>query len=600
MMANFKVPSWIELLQQAPRIAHFKTKRYPKDVQEQAFWKEQTLRFGFDIRHEHEEKSTPHWQGYFYKRFFEYTLRKCENNLQGIKAWEKSCFRRNGRHVDSLELEAVSFQDLCELLEWFPNLKRLTLSKCNSLLQPGMIESRTRPLEMLQELKVLEIKNVHILGATCAELLPTNLAQLIIRRSRGFMPEFFARIETLSHLKSLAIQECQGLELSYICKMPRLLDSLDLSHSGKSLTPDALLYLPPQLKNLKLNGWQQISDNAVPNLTQALNTLEIEGTECTAESLASLIAMPLKELNLSRTHVTHLSSLPRELKRLKLNQNMLNAESMPAISNLEMLEELSLAYIVAFDGRMDDAELRLPPTLKRLDLSYSGPFSKKTLRNLKSLHALETLKIASGFLDNEDLDWLPESLKELDLSLNSKITDMGIIQLNQLKELKSLQMDGCEQIRGSGLSSLSSSLTKLSLAGCHRLSGKSLVHLPSTLEELHLDSCDLVTNTEIAALPNRLHMLSLAGCQHITNDALIRVCELPLLHTISLAGCPRISDSNISKQLKRKFEGTIILKAPAAKEENIELHPSISMLKKLTRIKLKFLYKLQPFDTKVP
>src|SRR5262249_12781114 len=155
-------------------------------------------------------------------------------------------------------------------------------------------------------------------GATCAALLPHWLKSLLLSRSRGFMPEFFDRLSDQGTLSEICIRDCHGLDLSYICKLPRNLQALDLSHSGKSLPPDALMYLPRHLKELKLNGWQQLADSDLAHLPSALHLLEIEGWNVTDESVSFLATLPLTHLSLAQTAITHISSLPKHLKKLSL------------------------------------------------------------------------------------------------------------------------------------------------------------------------------------------------------------------------------------------------------------------------------------------
>lgn len=597
-MAYIKVPSWLDLLQQAPKLACFKPLGASYERQ-QAFWKEQTLRFGFDIRQCGNTSSDHSFQSFFYAKFFEYTLKRLGNSLQGLKAWEKSFWKRNGRFVEKLEIHSISLQDLREVVQWFPNLKWLSLTKCNTLLQPNKKDEPFSPLLGLKDLHTLEIQNVHLISARCAELIPGWIQRLIIKRSRGFSPDFFEKLDLFKNLTELTLKECHGLELSYICKLPRTLRSLDLSGSGTHLTPEALVYLPQDLEELKFNGWNQYQDTEIALLPRGVQRLEIEGWQITGQCLAVLASFPLTSLNIARTDITSLDGLPKSLKKLNISQNKLTARDLDILNGLDEIEELSLCYIPAFDGNLGDLPITFPSSLKKLDLSYSGPLDKKSIHNLKSLSRLQHLSLAGCSIENSDLEWLGEKIEWLDLTLCADITDVGIMQLKQLQNLHTLIVDGCEQIRGFGLTSLSQTVKKLSFAGCHRLSGKSLVHMPALLEELSLEACDLITNGEIACLPSSLQVISLAMCPHITNEALEFLSRLPHLNTICLLGCPKITETGIGKLLRRKFEGTIIIKADFSagvaigREHDIELHPTVAMLKKLTNFKARFLYKLQ-------
>lgn len=351
-----------------------------------------------------------------------------------------------------------------------------------------------------------------------------------------------------------------------------------------------------------MNRWDHFGDLELASLPQNLCTLEIEGWNISAAGLKTLSNMPLVTVNLSRIACSNfavgLSYLPRSLKSLNLSQNSMLASDLTSLSELKALEELDLSYIEGYDGTLADAPILVPKSLKVLTLSYCGSLHKETIHALKSLKSLKKLIAPGCMLENSDLEWLPENIEQLDISLCTKITDVGLILLGSLKSLSSLYLEGCEQIRGFGLSHLACSVKKLSLAGCHRLSGKSLVQIPAELEELSLDSCELVMLEDIQALPLTLQVLSLARCIHIGNEACDYLSSLPLLNTISLQGCPKITEVAIAKLIRRKFEGTIIIKTdlPVKRSHvkegsDIELHPPASILRKLTNFKARLIHK---------
>ncbi|MBS0635396.1 MAG: hypothetical protein JSR37_08045 [Verrucomicrobia bacterium] len=583
-MAYIKVPSWLELVKLGVVSGSF---GFFQPFSEQTFWKEQALRFGFDIR---EAFDVP-WQNFFYEKFFQFTLKRVDNNLLNLKSWEQNFWKRNGRFVQKLDLTSITQQDLELLLEWFPNLKHLILKRCNANLKAN-----------LSSLHTLEIHDVHLVSDKSFQIIPEKLHALVINAAKSISTEFFDQLHEHRHIKSLALQNCTSLELHQLTKLPTGLTDLDISGSGKNIRPDdACFFLPRTLTRLLMNRWDHFTDDELTLLPKQIKTLEVEGWQITETGLKTIGGLPLESLNISRIICADfyegLTHLPKSLKKLSLSQNCLTACDLAPLAVLPELVELDISALQAYEGTLESSPLILAKMLQTLNLSYSGPLHKETLQNLKKHKNIKRLKVAGCNLDNGDLDWLPPNIEQLDLSLCTKITDVGVILLGSLSHLKSLILDGCEQIRGFGLSRLSSSVKKLSLAGCHRLSGKSLVQLPESLEELSLDSCELVMLEDIYALPRTLQVLSLARCSNIGNEACDFLSSLPLLNTISLQGCPKITEAAIAKLVRRKFEGTIIIKTDLPNSGNaggdIELHPPISMLRKLTNFKARLIHKLK-------
>ncbi len=580
-MSYIKVPSWLELVKLKWAFSQFDIF---KSSNEQLFWKEQSLRFGFDIREALHDVS---WQSFFYEKFFKYTLKRIDNNLENLKSWEQNFWKRNGHYVKKLELTPMSTQDIELMMSWFPTLEHLTLKRCNTLLQASV-----PTFTSLANLHTLEIIDAHLVSEKTFYNIPESTQTIIINSAKSITGEFFEHLALLKQLTSLSLQNCHSLELNHICRLPPKLKELDLSGSGNNIMPDACFYLPRTLETLRMNRWDHFTDTELMLLPTHLHTLELEGWRLTNAGLLHLQKLPLTSLNISRTfndESIELNLLPKTLKSLNISQNRLLAEDVSRLAESETLEELDASYIP-----FDDAQIHLPKNLKRLNLSYSGALKKNTIHALKQIKSLKKLSLAACSVENSDLEWLPEHLEELDLSLCTTITDVSLMLLGNLKSLTTLILDGCDQIRGFGLSALSPTVKKLSLAGLHRLSGKSLVQLPQAVEELSLDSCELIMLEDIIPLPTTLQVLSLANVPNIGNDAVDILSSLPLLNTIDLQGCTKITEAAVAKLVRRKFEGTIIITADCVtKHSDIELHPSVSMLRKTANFKARLIYKLK-------
>lgn len=576
-MSYLKVPSWLELVKLGVALRRSSSYLPCKPSPETLFWKEQALRFGFDIRESCTINTDANWQSFFYAKFFQYTLKRIDNNLQNLKKCERNFWKRNGIYVERLELSSMSQQDMELITNWFPNLKTLVLTKCNALLQAS-----STILQRLAFLETVEIHDVHLLSEKANSCIPPSIKKLVIHSARGITNEFFEGLASCLEIVAFECVNCPTLQPNQLALLSENLKELDLSGSGSNIIQDGCFHLPRNLVSLKLNGWNHFTDFELALLPKSLRTLEIGGWK-----VNKFIEMPLEELNLSAITCSDftslLASLPKSIKKLNLSKNCISASDLERIGEFSDLQWLDLSGSSPLDSRC----ILFPETVTNVNLSHSGPLHKETVYHLKTLKLLATLSLGGTSLENSDLEWIPEHVKELDLSHCSQLTDVGLMLLGSLHELETLYLDGCQQIRGFGISSLAHTVKKLSLSGCNRLSGKSLDMLPGRLEELSLEACELVTMQDIHSLPLSLQSLSLASCPNIGNNACDLLSTLPRLCTISLQGCPQITEEAIQKLVRRKFEGTIIINS------DIELHPPVSMLKKFTNFKAKLIHKLK-------
>ncbi|MBS0656224.1 MAG: hypothetical protein JSR46_10635 [Verrucomicrobia bacterium] len=585
-MSHIKIPSWLELL------PFIEPEAKKPDTDQHTFWKEQALRFGFDTR-TMQQSTAPidnRWKSFFFEKLFVYTLKKANWNLSNLKAWEKNFWKQNGTYIETLELHAppLTMCVLETILQWLSNLKVLELRKCNLLMQEATTTGISPPV--LQKLHTVRMHDLHIVSAKALTFIPDQINTIHLEHCRSLCSEFMHRLSTLKQLSSLTLKSCPTVEQCAIGRLPSQLLEVDLSGSGRALQPDSLALLPKGLQVLKLNGWDLCSDRELLHLPPHLHTLEIGGWSLTRAGLEIIGRLHLTHLNLTGcacdTFYDGLSLLPKTLISLNLSQNDLCSDDFSHLHTLESLQELIIEYGAAFDAVFDEP-FDFPSNLNTLFLSHSGPLSKKAIESLQRLTHLKKLSLAACEIENSDLEWLPQNLEELDLSLCPQVSDLGLTFLINHSSLSSLTLEGCEQIRGSGFSSLCPSIKKLSLRGCNRLSGKSLVMLPTELEELFLDHCSLIATSDIRALPSTLQALTLTGCCDLTDEVIYFLSALPLLHTIGLQDCKEVSEESATQFFRNNFEGTIHIAS------QIEHHPPLSTIKKLTNFKAKIIQRFK-------
>ncbi len=144
--------------------------------------------------------------------------------------------------------------------------------------------------------------------------------------------------------------------------------------------------------------------------------------------LALQAAEGVDNLDLTGTHIGDLSPIPRTVKKLVLSSAALIYHWEP-LKNLPLLEELDLSFSMFKDLNL------LPPGLKKLYLA-GGISITDGWAPIKNLSQLEVLHVGSADLQDEDLHFLPASLKKLNIRNNPEIKNWTPLKsLTQLEIL---------------------------------------------------------------------------------------------------------------------------------------------------------------------
>lgn len=320
-------------------------------------------------------------------------------------------------------------------------------------------------------------------------------------------------------------------------------------------------------------------------------------------------------------------ALPR-LKVLCVVGQYLHDEGFIDLPNLTMLEELEVSGVMMCHNSTSDTTLQYIAKLKHLK-KLTMNYSKKTtdegvaallknfnltklcfhhcsktdaiLPSISSMTSLQVLKLsygdsASGFT-NEGFQALENlhNLRELDISLNSHITDSGTEFLHKLPALRKLNLR-CLKITGATLKHLENirelqidrtcdlqnisplitlttlymmepdlhklgclhtlkSLTDLSIINAKdytRISKENIIWLRSVpLKKLKLHDCPGTTDelTHVIGSIHSLHELELSRVSsysvRITNKGVKELCGLKFLRKVSFYGCDGVGDEGI-------------------------------------------------------
>jgi hypothetical protein len=250
--------------------------------------------------------------------------------------------------------------------------------------------------------------------------------------------------------------------------------------------------------------------------------------------MKTLGSLWLLDVNVADEDLAHLSGLT-DLKTLRLDSTLITAQGMKHLGGLTNLEILDVN----------------PEAL-----------TDEGLGCLSGLGNLAILHLEGAPITNEGAKVLKGFKKLVNLHLNNtQITDEALASLSELKELKTLGLDDCLGINGSGLRFLGGckELSGLDLNGCP-IDPANLKHLEQleALRQLNLGRTHL-TNKDLAALKplKKLDRLSLRDNPGITdegagddpNNPIGILMELKDLSSLDLTGT-RISQEGIARLRK--------------------------------------------------
>eukprot|EP00549_Striatella_unipunctata_P025505 CAMPEP_0118719786 /NCGR_PEP_ID=MMETSP0800-20121206/29712_1 /TAXON_ID=210618 ORGANISM="Striatella unipunctata, Strain CCMP2910" /NCGR_SAMPLE_ID=MMETSP0800 /ASSEMBLY_ACC=CAM_ASM_000638 /LENGTH=804 /DNA_ID=CAMNT_0006627281 /DNA_START=49 /DNA_END=2463 /DNA_ORIENTATION=- len=176
------------------------------------------------------------------------------------------------------------------------------------------------------------------------------------------------------------------------------------------------------------------------------------------------------------------------------------------------------------------------------------PASVKSLVNPDEDTKISALSITQPYFSMKSST---TNMTLLDLRGSQRLTDRGLIQLQDLGALEVVRLDNCHGLVGRGLVALANSprLHTLSMANCRRLTDDALINIShlTSLTALALGGCRCLTDRSLAAISNlyELRHLDLSQCDLITDESLEHLHDLEFLEELSLGWCRSITDRGI-------------------------------------------------------
>lgn len=430
--------------------------------------------------------------------------------------------------------------------EHIPNqVHTLKLACCRSLTDSGLLNiahcTSLRHLQLLgcpqitnSGLRVLSnVRNLEFLDLSGCSKLTNDCA-----------------LSHLSSLKVLKLAHCHRLsEFGFLQPMTKL-ELLDLSWCS-SFDDESSTNLCglSELRHLNVRGCYRVTDEGLRCVSSLpLTVLNICG--CINVSMEQVdLPHTMEELHASGCeHVATLDSLSglSRLRQLRLD-DCIELHDVRALSSLPKLQLLDLTECADVS---DLTPLTVATDLRELRLT-----SCRRIKNLEPLAKLTRLRVLyAQFCDLRD-DGLAslsklQTLRELNLTACSRVTDRGLLELSALTRLRKLDLTGCALVTDAGLHHLRhmSRLTELAVGSCQ---GVTLLPVVSHLTQLHslqVSDCPLEGKAlETIGSLAKLKILSISGC-NITDETLQHLANLPL-ERLDLEALDMISDEGLSELL---------------------------------------------------
>ena len=350
-------------------------------------------------------------------------------------------------------------------------------------------------------------------------------------------------LSRLTQLRELSLSHSQVSDLEPLTPLPLTKLTLDNNSSLTDLSALAHMFT---LHHLSLSRCDSLPDKALKSLVglKQLRTMDLSFcTSLTVDGLCTLSDLTgLKELDFTDTRaddeVLHVLCRSLELESLQLcgcditdvglrnlasqrSLRYLNLEGCQSISNLGPLEKLV--------------------SLLELDLYDCQDISDQSLVHLSGLVRLQKLDLRFTDITEAGLSALRPlaELRDLDLSPDMPMSDVGLQAIGQLSSLRELRL--CKSISDAGLEALSrlTGIRTLDLSGCGVADkGLRAVASLSALHTLNLSGLQITDAglSELAQL-KALSSVDLSDCNLITMGGVWELRGLLGLSTLKLAGC---------------------------------------------------------------
>ncbi len=426
----------------------------------------------------------------------------------------------------------------------------------------------------------------------CTNLTSAALEQLLAKIFKGALKVSLRGCIGITTLDLTPFQQLDGEQLKHLFKDPQQLPPLlNIKASGPdSLTKPGLAYLlhhaPDGLEELDLSKTDCVAAlKQAPKLPSTLKRLRLRKTALTcsdintvlskcSDSLEILDLRGCKGIDDSLFPFLLKAKLPKNLKSILLSGTSIRKLSLNTESNVT--DDFLKIVLDDKTDWLDTVELRGCSTLTDSSLQYLSEhtnihaldltgcigFTEKALAEfLQNLSPdLHTLALGECSLDKElqhNFDWLPKSLRHLNLSGAQNLNLLSLLQQvhSRIENLVLDDTNFADKTTQDWSRLRFPKLTTLSLRECPSLTDSGLIDLLSAdlsqLETLALGGCTNITSECLIEftgqlLPPKLKVLDCSGLPF--KDKHIKVLAQSLPDTsvsLNLANCHKLTDKSL-------------------------------------------------------
>jgi len=379
----------------------------------------------------------------------------------------------------------------------------------------------------------------------------------------------------LSKINFTRCAKFTDMGLRLICELCSQLSSLTLDKCPL-LTESGLqsiAELCPNLSYLSLIGCTGINDSAIGTIQSGscptLEYLNISGCQrITDEGLSLFQEHPvLKFLGLGGLTKITGSGIVSVIQKCPVLTD-LNISSCPLVtedwlsimaSKIQLLERLNLADLQALtDDGIETMMGVLGSRIQSLDISCCTGMTNGGLMQIATkCPVLRRLSLRCCNFNRDGVEVAARSLTcltELDLTGFRALKDSGAVSIAlSCPSLKSINLSGCSAISDVGVGTFSCclDLTSFILSKCALVTDSGIQAVAMSccaLEHLDLSGCKKITNAVGKILVDHcpaLRFLSLSGCIRFSDEGLSALSQLKEIRSLNLIGC-KVSNAGLS------------------------------------------------------
>lgn len=259
--------------------------------------------------------------------------------------------------------------------------------------------------------------------------------------------------QSLDALKSkgielFSLEGCRQVNGNGLNYLPASLKELHISHTYKVYGAQVPLRNFTELRTLNLNHCYRLTNSSLQGIASSITDLNLSGCE-------SLTDHALPYLS-SLTNLTRLS-----LSRLPL----LKKNPLIALKELSSITHLDLSYLQITNTALAFCA-KFP--LKTLNLAHCNHLSHPALQFLidKPITCLN-ISYCTNMKNSAMSHMQTMPLKFLNISGCISITNNGLLQLSEMRTLRTIYLSGCNQLSETGMRELPKSIKMIDLRGCY-------------------------------------------------------------------------------------------------------------------------------------